>query len=414
MPMRHIIIYLKTTYDKPYIMRPIIKISYLFVLISIIVCNVNCKEKTMKTDHKNDDETTSNPITISKADYGVTKIGDEVEEFTLSNKEGIEVAIITYGGRITSIKAADKEGRKENVVLGFDNLAQYEENNPFFGALIGRYGNRIAKGKFSLNDTEYTLAKNNGENNLHGGLVGFDKVVWTVEGTQVNESSASLKLSYLSKDMEEGFPGNVNTTVTYTLNADNSLDVLYEATTDKTTIVNLTQHSYFNLSGDFSQLILDHEVEIDADQFVPVDGSLIPTGKLASVDGTPFDFRTAKLVSEGINAENEQIALGGGYDHCWALNNVDKGYRSVATAHHPETGRTIEVLTDQPGMQFYSGNFLDGTLPSPDGGTYAKRSGFCLETQHYPDSPNQPNFPAVTLTPDDKYKTKTTFKFYTK
>ncbi|WP_405381078.1 aldose epimerase family protein [Maribacter sp. LLG6340-A2] len=395
-------------------MKPIIKLSYVFVLMCAIVCNVNCKEKAMKGNSENDKVTASNTVTISRADYGVTKIGDKVEEFTLTNKEGMVVSIITYGGRITSLKTADKEGRMENVVLGFDSLAQYEENNPFFGALIGRYGNRIAKGKFSLNDTEYTLAKNNGENNLHGGLIGFDKVVWSVEGTEENDNSASLKLSYLSKDMEEGFPGNLKTTVTYTLNKDNSLDVLYQATTDKTTIVNLTQHSYFNLSGDFSQLILDHKVEINADKFVPVDGSLIPTGELAPVEGTPFDFRTAKLVSEGINADNEQIALGGGYDHCWALNNADAGYRSVAKAHHPGTGRTIEVFTDQPGMQFYSGNFLDGTLPRPEGGVYAKRSGFCLETQHYPDSPNQPNFPSVVVTPEDKYETKTTFKFYTK
>ncbi|WP_247656578.1 aldose epimerase family protein [Maribacter sp. MMG018] len=354
------------------------------------------------------------PISIERNDFGVTNEGQKVELFTLINKGGVSVDIITYGGRITSLKAPDNKGKMENVVLGFDNLEQYEEENPFFGALVGRYGNRIAKGKFTLNGTEYTLAKNNGENNLHGGIKGFDKVVWQVEGTEESDSYVSLKLSYLSKDMEEGFPGNLTTVVTYTLNKDNSLDVLYEATTDKTTVVNLTQHSYFNLSGDFSQPILDHELQIAADTYVPVDGGLIPTGDLASVEGTPFDFREPKLIGKDIDANDEQIKLGGGFDHCWVLKGAEKGYRSVAKAYHPGTGRTLEVLTTEPGIQFYSGNFLDGTLPAPNGGTYAKRSAFCLETQHYPDSPNQPGFPSVVLEPGQKYKTKTTFKLATK
>jgi aldose 1-epimerase len=395
-------------------MKPFIKLSYSFLLFSILMFNVNCKEKTIEKDNMDMSDKTTKSVYIERADYGVTRHGEKVELFTLTNKDGILVHIITFGGRITSLKAADKNGKMENVVLGFDNLEQYEKPNPYFGALVGRYGNRIAKGKFSLNDREYTLAKNNGENNLHGGLVGFDKVVWKVEGIDESDSSTSLKLSYFSKDTEEGFPGNLKTTVTYTLNKDNSLDILYEATTDKTTVVNLTQHSYFNLSGDFSQLILDHEVEINADKYVPVDGSLIPTGELASVEDTPFDFRKAKLVSEGINAKNEQIKLGGGFDHCWVLNDYPSGYRSVAKAYHSGTGRTLEVFTDEPGIQFYSGNFLDGTLPAPNGATYAKQSGFCLETQHYPDSPNQPNFPSVTLKPGDKYSTKTTFKFSAK
>ncbi|WP_339651952.1 aldose epimerase family protein [uncultured Maribacter sp.] len=352
-------------------------------------------------------------IKVEKSDYGVAERGEKVELFSLKNINGFEVDIITYGGRITSLKTVDNKGKLENVVLGFENLEQYEKDNPFFGALVGRYGNRIAKGKFSLNNTDYTLAKNNGENSLHGGLKGFDKVVWKVVDIQDGDKGV-LKLSYLSKNMEEGFPGNLTTMVTYTLNSDNSLDVLYEATTDKTTVVNLTQHSYFNLSGDFSQTILDHEVEIDADTYIPVDGGLIPTGELAMVEGTPFDFREAKLVGKDINAENEQIKLGGGFDHCWVLNDYESGYRSVAKAYHPESGRTLEVLTDEPGIQFYTGNFLDGTLPAPNGGTFAKRSGFCLETQHYPDSPNQPKFPSVTLEPGDKYSTKTTFKFSTK
>ncbi|TDS16783.1 aldose 1-epimerase [Maribacter caenipelagi] len=345
---------------------------------------------------------------IEKNSYGSTTANEDVSEFRLRNLSGREVSIITYGGIITEIITPDSDGRMENVALGFDNLEQCEKENPFFGALVGRYGNRIAKGKFALNDTEYTLAINNGENSLHGGLKGFDKVVWKVDEVKESDSFVSLKLSFLSKDMEEGFLGNLKTTVTYTLKSNNSLDILYEATTDKTTIVNLTQHSYFNLSGNFSQTIVDHEVEIDANEFVPVDAILIPVGDLASVEDTPFDFRNAKLVGNAINVHNEQIKLRAGYDYCWVLNNEDKGYRSVAKARHPKSGRMMEVLTDQPGMQFYTGNFLNGTLSVPGGGTFAKRSRFCFKTQHYPDSPNQPQFPSTTLEPGEKYSTKTT------
>tara|TARA_R110001583_G_scaffold55764_3_gene169121 strand:- start:90286 stop:91470 length:1185 start_codon:yes stop_codon:yes gene_type:complete len=388
-------------------------ICQLILIFTILTLNFSCKIIS-KNSEKIAIQKMNKSVSIIESDFGTT-VGDEVvKKYILKNEGGIEVGIITFGGRIITVNTADKKGKIQNVVLGFDNLKQYEIKNPFFGALVGRYGNRIAKGKFNLNDTEYTLAKNNGENNLHGGEKGFDKVVWKVEGIEETDSKASLKLSYLSKDMEEGFPGNLATTVTYTLNQDNSLDVLYEATTDKTTVVNLTQHSYFNLSGDFSQPIVDHEVEIDADEFVPVDGSLIPTGELANVEGTPFDFRKAKLVGAEINAENKQIELGGGYDHCWVLNDQKAGYRSVAKAYHSRTGRTLEVLTDQPGMQFYTGNFLDATLPTRNGGFYAKRSGFCFETQHYPDSPNQSEFPSVRLEPGEKYSTKTTFKFSTK
>lgn len=386
-----------------------ISISAMFFFL-ILILNSSCKEGTKK-DENFETKGMEKPIRIEQRNYGTTTNGEKVKQFTLKNYGGIEVNIITYGGRITTLKTVDKEGTLKNIVLGFENLEQYEKSNPYFGALVGRYGNRIAKGKFNLNGTEYILAKNNGENNLHGGIKGFDKVVWNVEDTVVSNTMGSLKLSYVSKDMEEGFPGNLITFVTYTLNADNSLDILYEATTDKTTVVNLTQHSYFNLSGDFSQSIVDHKVEISADEFVEVDSSLIPTGEMASVEGTPFDFREIKLIDDGIDAENEQIKLGGGFDHCWVLNNPEKGYRSVAKAHHIGSGRFMEVLTDQPGMQFYTGNFLNGTLPAPIGGVYSKRSGFCFETQHYPDSPNQPNFPTVTLRPGDTYSTKTTFKF---
>ena len=389
------------------------KTSYLsIVIVAVLLANVACKDDKAKKENQ-EPEQMEKAVSITSSDFGTTASGEKVTKYFLENKDGIQVDIITYGGRITSLRTPDKEGSMKNVVLGFDSIEQYEKDNPFFGALIGRYGNRIAKGKFSLDGTEYTLAQNNGENNLHGGVQGFDKKVWEAK-TEESEDSVKLILTYLSPDMEEGFPGNLSTTVTYTLNKDNTLDVLYEAETDKTTVVNLTQHAYFNLSGDFSNTILDHMVEIDADSFLPVDGGLIPTGELKPVEGTPFDFREPKLVGEDINAENEQLTLGGGYDHCWVLNDQDAGYRSVATAHHPATGRTLEVLTNEPGIQFYTGNFLDGTLPAPNGGTYAQRSGFCLETQHYPDSPNQPEFPSVTLKPGETYSTKTTFKFSTK
>lgn len=282
---------------------------------------------------------------------------------------------------------------------------------PFFGALIGRFGNRIANGKFTLDGQEYTLAQNDGQNHLHGGEKGFDKVIWTVE----EAGPKMLKLSYVSEDMEEGYPGNLETIVTYTLNDDNSLDVDYEATTDKKTVVNLTQHAYFNLSGDFSESILDHEIKINADQYLPVTENLIPTGELQDVENTPFDFREPKQVGEEIDASNEQLKRAGGYDHNWVLNEQDNGMRFAASAHHPESGRFMEVHTTEPGIQFYSGNFLDGTLPLQYGdGNYEKRSGFCLETQHYPDSPNQENFPSVVLEPGQTYTSKTSFKFSVK
>tara|TARA_R100001369_G_scaffold92810_3_gene140008 strand:- start:3777 stop:4955 length:1179 start_codon:yes stop_codon:yes gene_type:complete len=386
--------------------------SFSTIVLLTVLVNIGCKKDKSKKENQ-EAQQMEKSMSITKSDFGRTADGDAVAKYTLENKGGIQVDIITYGGRITSLRTPDSSGKLANVVLGFNDIQQYEKDNPFFGALIGRYGNRIAKGKFSLDGTEYTLAQNNGENSLHGGVKGFDKRVWNAT-TEESDDSIKLKLTYLSADMEEGFPGNLNTAVTYTLNKDNSLDVMYEAKTDKTTVVNLTQHAYFNLSGDFSNTILDHMVEIDADTFLPVDSGLIPTGELAPVEGTPFDFTEPKLVGKEINADSKQIVLGGGYDHCWVLNNQSEGYRSVATAYHPVTGRNLEVLTDEPGIQFYTGNFLDGTLPAANGGTYAQRSGFCLETQHYPDSPNQLEFPSVTLEPGETYSTKTTFKFSTK
>lgn len=376
------------------------KIIYLSVFIIVIFCSI-----TSCTNTKN-----MATVTIEKKPFGQTANGDEVDQFILSTKKGMEISIITYGGIITSWTAADKNGDYRDIALGYNTLAEYEAETPYFGALIGRYGNRIAKGKFSIDGEAYTLAVNNGENHLHGGLKGFDKVVWDAK-TIVNDSTASLELSYLSKDMEEGYPGNLQTKVTYTLNNNDELRVKYEAKTDKPTIVNLTQHSYFNLTADFNQPISDHELVINADSFLPVDSSLIPTGESRNVAETPFDFRSPKSIGKQINAENIQIKNGLGYDHCWVLNDQEKGVRFVASAYESVSGRLLEIFSDEPGIQFYSGNFLDGTLPSKSKGTYQHRTGFCLETQHYPDTPNQKNFPSVRLNPGESYQSHTVFRF---
>ncbi|MAJ31952.1 MAG: galactose-1-epimerase [Flavobacteriaceae bacterium] len=363
--------------------------------------------------HKNNKTKIMPLVTIEKKQFGTTKEGQNVDQYLLENKSGMQISIITYGGIITSWTSADKNGDYKDIVLGYNTLEEYESETPYFGALIGRYGNRIAEGRFSLNDTTYTLAVNNAVNHLHGGLKGFDKVVWEAE-TITSDTEAALVLKYLSKDMEEGYPGNLVITVTYMLNDNNELEVKYEASTDKTTIVNLTQHSYFNLTADFNQTVLDHELTINADSFIPVDETLIPLGNLSDVSQTPFDFRASKRIGQHINEENTQLINGLGYDHCWALNDQDKGMRFAASAYEPVSGRLLEVFTDEPGIQFYSGNFLDGSLPSKSGGVYNQRTGFCLETQHYPDSPNQEDFPSVVLHPDEKYESHTTFRLSVK
>ncbi len=350
--------------------------------------------------------------TIDRSDFGTTADGQAVEKYALTNAAGMSMEVITYGGIITSLTAPDGAGNYENVVLGYDSVAQYERNNPYFGAIIGRYGNRIAGGKFSLEGETYTLETNDGPNHLHGGARGFDKVVWTAE-ILPSETDPALRLSYVSPDGAGGYPGQLTTTVTYTLTEDNSLDIAYAATTDQPTIVNLTQHTYFNLSGDAADsTILDHVLMLDADRYLPVDNTFIPTGELAPVEGTPFDFTEPKAIGRDIGTADEQLKRGQGYDHCWVLDEPGTGV--VATLHHPASGRFMEIRTEEPAIQFYSGNFLDGTLPVPGGGTYALRSGLCLETQHYPDSPNQPEFPSVVLLPGDRYETSTSYHFTTK
>lgn len=351
---------------------------------------------------------------IQHKDFGTTSEGETISLYTLSNTTGMQVEIITYGGRIISWTAPDRSGNFENVVLGFDSMDQYEKENPYFGALTGRFANRIAGGEFYMDGIKYTLPVNNGINHLHGGNRGFDKVVWDA---QVDETNNSLRLTYLSKHMEEGYPGNLKTIVIYSLKDDNSLEVAYEASTDKKTVLNLTQHSYFNLSANFNNTILDHEVSINANKFLPVNGSMIPTGEIREVERTPFDFREGKAIGKDIDRtlEFQQLEIGEGYDHCWVLNNSASGLRFAASAYHPGSGRFLEVFTEEPGMQLYTGNFLDGSLPQKGGtGTYNRRTGFCFETQKYPDAPNQETFPSAILEAGEKFTSKTIFKFSVK
>lgn len=378
-----------------------------FSMLIIAFFLPSCTQNKEKPPHA--EGPTTPTVTITKSIYGSTADGQKVEKYSLLNQGGMEVDIITYGGIITSLRVPDKEGRFQNVVLNFENLEQYLDKTPYFGALIGRYGNRIANGQFELDGKTYTLATNNPPNHLHGGVKGFDKVVWKAEVKEGKEE-ASLMLSYLSKDLEEGYPGKLMAEVTYTLDNENNLSVAYAATTDKKTIVNMTQHAYFNLSGDFDRDILDHELLINADQYLPVDPTMIPTGEFASVEGTPFDFRKRKAIGDDIEANHPQIATGHGYDHCWILN--DQGtLRKIASVYHPTSGRRMEVSTTEPGVQLYTANFLGMGFPKPGGGTYERRTAFCLETQHYPDSPNREEFPSTVLEPGQRYESQTVFSF---
>lgn len=348
-------------------------------------------------------------LQIEKDSYGITQEGQEVDRFTLSNAAGMQVEIITYGGIITSMKVPNSAGGLNDVVLGYDSLSYYEKGSPYFGALIGRYGNRIADGSFTLDDQTYTLVQNDGKNHLHGGTKGFDKVVWSAD-SKIEDNKAVLQLHYLSQDMEEGYPGNLHTEVVYTLTNDNMLEVAYKATTDKKTVVNLTQHAYFNLSG--AKDILDHELRLQAPRYLPIDETLIPTGEIASVEGTPFDFTSFKTIGRDIETESLQLERGLGYDHCWVLDNPNKELQTAALLKEASSGIQMEVRTDQPAIQFYSGNFLDGTNPMKQSDSfYNYRSGLCLETQHYPNAPNEASFPSTVLSPGEVYSTKTQFLF---
>lgn len=340
--------------------------------------------------------------------FGKAKNGDAVDRYVLTNSKGMEVAILTYGGTVQSIKVPDRNGKFVDVVHGFDTIDGYLGDEPYFGALIGRYGNRIGKGKFKLDGKEYKLATNdNGKNHLHGGNVGFDKVVWKAQKTAGPDPG--VQFTYLSKDGEEGYPGNLTASVTYTLTGNNVLKLDYAAETDKPTVVNLTNHAYFNLLGDGD--ILTHELTLVADKYTPVDEDLIPTGVLAEVSGTPFDFTKAKNIGDRINGHHDQLQNGKGYDHNWVLNSGGGSLSLAAKLSEINSGRVLEVWTTEPGIQFYSGNFLDGKIKGKGGKVYRKRSALCLETQHFPDSPNKPEFPSTVLRPGAKYVSATEFRF---
>ncbi len=355
----------------------------------------------------------SNRCSIANEPFGTTQDGTPVEIYTLRNENGMEARIMTYGGIIQSIKVPDRNGRFGDVTLGYDTLDGYLTNSPYFGALIGRYGNRIAKGHFTLDGQVYTLATNNGVNSLHGGLKGFDKVVWNVAGAEVEDDGPELELTYLSKDGEEGYPGNLQVTATYKLMAkENVLQLKFKATTDKDTVINLTAHSYFNLDGGGGD-VLNQVVYIDADRYTPVDSTLIPTGELAPVAGTPFDFRTPTAIGARISDDNEQLKFGGGYDHNWVVNHPTGKLALDARVTDPANGRVFEIWSTEPGLQFYSGNFLDGTIKGKGGVAYPHRGTFVMEPQHFPDSPNQPNFPSTVLHPGEVYHNTILYKFST-
>ena len=336
---------------------------------------------------------------------------DSIKEYTLTNKNGMIVKITSYGATITSIVVPDRNGNMADVTLGYDSVEGYINaiDRPYFGSVVGRYGNRIAKGRFSIDGTEYELATNDGENHLHGGNMGFDKVVWDAEVVE-----NGVKLTYLAKDVEEGYPGNLKLSVTYTLTDHNEIVMHYEATTDKTTVVNVTNHAYFNLAGEGADTINDHVLQINASKFTPVDEGLITTGELRDVAGTPFDFREPKVIGKHLEADDEQLKFGLGYDHNWVLDREGDGMETAATLYEPKSGRVLEVITEEPCIQFYGGNFLDGRLVGKSGRAYQHRSGLCLETQHAPDSPNKPDWPSVVLRPGETYDTTTIYKFSTR
>lgn len=345
-------------------------------------------------------------MTVTKKVFGTGPNGEEVYLYTLRNALSVEVSITNYGGAITSILAPDRNGVFADVVLGYDKLDDYMKNPRYLGALIGRFANRIDRGRFSLNGVDYQLAQNNGQNHLHGGPKGFDKRVW-----KASERPSGLRLEYFSQDGEENYPGNLNVAVDYSLNDENELRLDYHATTDKDTIINLTNHSYFNLFGNGT--ILDHELTLFSESYVPVREDLVPYGEIHKVDGTPMDFRTTHTIGSRLDQLIPEISYSQGYDHTFSLRGRDGSLRSVARLREPLSGRVMEVFTTQPGMQFYSGNFLDGSLIGKGGVRYQKYAGLCLETQHFPDSPNQPNFPSTVLRADETYRETTVYKFTT-
>ncbi len=383
----------------------------LFILLSLIslifaACQTTKIKKTIKFSEK-----------ITKKTFGKLKNGQVIDIYTLENKNGLKTSIITYGAIQVSLFVPDKNGKFDDIVLGYDNINSYVTNNPYyFGSIIGRYANRIAKGRFSLDGKKYVLACNNSGTHLHGGIKGFNSKVWKFVSSKKNKNGVSLTLSYLSKDGEEGYSGNLKVFVTYTLDNNDELIISYKAKTDKKTICNLTQHNYYNLNGHDSGDILSHILMINADNYTPIDNGFIPTGEIKPVKGTNFDFTKPTVIGKNINNKDEQLIFGKGYDHNFVLNkNGKKGKMTfAASVYSPKSGRVMEVFTEEPGMQFYCGNFLDGNNVGKNGAVYNYRNAFCLETEHFPDSPNKPNFPSVVLNPGEEYLTKTIYKFSVK
>ena len=368
-----------------------------------------CNNKSSSPSSQTEDTSSRTAIADLSAGFDTTINGNEVRLFTLKNKNNMEASLTNYGGRIVSLLMPDSSGKLVDVVVGFDRVSDYvTSTEPYFGATIGRYGNRIAKGSFVIDGKTYQSSINNAPNMLHGGKMGFQNVVWDAEQT----NDQTLVLTYLSKDMEEGFPGNLKVKVTYTLTDDNELKIDYEATTDKITVVNLTNHAFFNLNGEGSGNILNHTLEVNADKYIPVDTTLIPTGKILPVDGTPFDFRKMVAIGKRISEENEQLKNGLGYDHNFVLNRSNtNGLQAAATVTGDKSGITMQVFTTEPGLQFYSGNFMQSKNTFKSGSKDDFRTAFCLETQHFPDSPNQPSFPSTLLKPGETYRSTSVYKF---
>lgn len=377
--------------------------SALFLLVSIVCGCTPRPEKNAQSDNR----AASAVRGLSISPFGVLRDGTPVSLYTMSNRNKVTMKVMNYGGIIVSLQVPDRDGKMIDVVLGYDSLAAYEKRNPFFGALVGRYANRVAKGKLVLDGKEYQLTKNSNGNHIHGGKKGFDKVFWQIEEVPTGDGVA-IKLSYVSKHMEEGYPGNLTVDVIYTLTDDNAVRFDYHATTDQKTVVNLTQHSYFNLNGGASD-ILDHELSINGDRFLPVNEALIPTGELRPVENTPLDFRAPVKIGDRIDDRDEQMRFSRGYDHCWVLNG--EGLKVAAQVYEPRSGIEMTVRTTEPGVQLYTGNFLDGTIAGKNNVVYRQRSGLCLETQHFPDSPNQPDFPTVVLNAGETYRTQTIYQF---
>jgi aldose 1-epimerase len=383
-------------------MKRIIRINLVLAVTALILFGCEKKETQTPQEPKPEEQ---KAMSINKESFGKTTDGQEVDLYTITNTNGIRARIITYGAILVSLEVPDRNGKLADITLGYDTLDGYLTRHPYFGATVGRYANRIGGAKFKLNDVEYQLAANNGPNHLHGGIKGFDKVVWKVEETKANNDEAMVKLSYLSKDGEEGYPGNLACTVTYTLTKDDELKINYEAETDKPTVINLTNHSYWNLAGQGNGDILGHELMLNADKYTPVDEGLIPTGEIKSVKDTPMDFTKQMTIGSRIGQ------VEGGYDHNYVLNDGGGTLALCARVSEPTSGRIMEIYTTEPGVQFYTGNFLDGSITGKSGKVYKKHYGFCLETQHFPDSPNKPDFPSVVLNPGDKYTTFTVYKF---